>query len=297
MADTLSAQIDESTQEIIDATKIMMPQFAPMLSLVTKRTIEKGKKELELPYVNSFPTVETPTEGDELTQTSQFDLASTTIQPTFRVIRVRIHKRAERFSQENLIALISEWISRAEAKNSDQDCLAEFLNFHTDNDLGTTNTDLVFSVLRSARRLLQDISDTNGGPAPMPIYTVLSPTAAHDLMVDLGLTGGASGGTANYIVPGLSQDFITQWMLPAGSQHLLGVPIFWDSNIAEDANSDDACGMFSKEALYYASSDDWDLETFKESDWPGVILRTLADFESGVHGYSHWGSYILADGD
>ena len=297
MADTLSAQIDESTQELIDTVQIMMPQLAPMLSLATVKPIPKGKKELELPFVNSFPTVETPTEGDDLTMTSQFDLASTTIQPTFRVIRTRIHKRAERFSQEQLISLISEWIARAEAKNSDQDLLDEFANFHPDNDQGTTNVDLVFADLRTARHALEDISDVNGGPSPMPIYTVLSPTAALDIMVDLGLTAGASGGTANYIVPGLSQEFITQWMLPTGAQHLLGVPIFWDSNIDEDGNSDDDCGMFSKSVLYYASSDDWDLETFTESDWPGPILRTIADFESGVHGYDHHGSMIIADGD
>ena len=297
MADTLSAQIDESTQELIDTTQIMMPQLAPMLSLATVKPIPKGKKELELPFVNSFAQVETPTEGDDLTMTSQFDLASTTIQPTFRVIRTRIHKRAERFSQEQLISLISEWIARAEAKNSDQDLLDEFANFNSDNDVGGDTTDLAFSALRIARHALTDIADTDGGPAPMPIYTVLSPAAALDLMVDLGLAGGATGGSANYVVPGLSQEFITQWMLPAGAQHLLGVPIFWDSNIDETANGGDECGMFSKSVLYYASSDDWDLETFTESDWPGPILRTIADFESGVHGYDHHGSLIEADGD
>jgi hypothetical protein len=297
VADTLSAQIDESTQELIDTTQIMMPQLAPMLSLATIKPIPKGKKELELPFVNSFPTVETPTEGDDLTMTSQFDLASVTIAPTFRVIRTRIHKRAERFSQEQLISLISEWIARAEAKNSDQDLLDEFANFHSDNDIGTSTEDIVFSDLRISRQRLSDITDLNGGPAQFPMYTVLSPTSANDIMVDLGIVGGATGGTSNYIVPGLSQDFITQWMLPAGAQHLLGVPIFWDGNIDEDANGDDSNGMFSKSVLYYASSDDWDLETFTESDWPGPILRTIADFESGVHGYSHHGAHILADGD
>ena len=84
MADSLAAQIDESTQEIIDTTQLMMPQFSVMMNLVTRKDIPKGKKEAELPFVNSFPTVQTPTEGDEITTTSQFDLSSVTITPTIR---------------------------------------------------------------------------------------------------------------------------------------------------------------------------------------------------------------------
>lgn len=295
MADTLSAQIQESTQEIIDATQLMMPQYSPMLQLCTKRTIPKGRNALEIPYVATFPTVETPAEGDELVNTSTFDLQSTTINPVFRVIRTRIHYRAERFSQDELISIISEWIARAQAVNSDIDLIAEFANFNTANDVGQTNINLTLSTLRTARRLLRQVPSASGGPAPGPVFTVLSPMAAEDLLADMGVTGVVSSNPP-WIPAGLSEKLIREYMVEANFQ-LLNTAVFWDSNISNDSNGDHICGMFSQKALFHAMSRDWKLETFPaESNYPGIVLRSIADFDSGVHGYSSWGAQITADG-
>lgn len=295
MADTLSAQIAESTQEIIEATQLMMPQYSPMLQLCTRITIPKGRNAAEVPYVATFATVETPAEGDELVNTSTFDLQSITINPTFRVIRVRVHYRAERFSRESLISLISEWMARAQAVNSDLDLVAEFANFNTANDVGTTNINLTLATLRTARRLLRQVANAAGGPAPEPVYTVISPIAAEDLLADMGVTGVVSSAPP-WIPAGLSEKLIREFMVAANFS-LLNTAVFWDSNISNDANGDHICGMFSQKALFHAISTDWKLETLTgESNWPGVILRSIADFDSGVHGYSSWGSQITADG-
>ncbi|MFQ5472858.1 MAG: hypothetical protein ACE5FA_08260 [Dehalococcoidia bacterium] len=300
MADTLAAQIDESTQEILDAALLMMPQYSPTLNLVTKLTIPKGKKEAELPFVNSFPTVVTPTEGEEITQTSQFDLSSVTITPTQRVIKVRVSKRAERFSQEQLIAIISDWLGKAQAINTEEDLIAEFQNFHSDNDLGGNTTDLALSLLRTARRLLDSVTTANGGPAPQPISTVIAPVAGEDLLTDIG-TQGVVASTSPWIPRGLSEDLVRQFALQGGSTfQLVGTAVFISSALAADsygaASGGRAAGMFSKQAIYHCISENWNLETFKESEWLGVILRTYADFDSGVGPYSRWGCFILTDG-
>lgn len=300
MADSLAAQIDESTQEIIDTTQLMMPQFSVMMNLVSRKDIPKGKKEAELPFVNSFPTVQTPTEGDEITQTSQFDLSSVTITPTIRVIKVRVSKRAERFSQDELIAIISEWLARAQAINVEEALLGQIQNFNTANDLGGNTTNLLLSLLRTAARLLGSVTSANGGPAPQPISTVIGPIAAEDLLTDIGAQGVVAS-SPPWIPTGLSEDLVKNYALQGGQTYqLVGTGVFQSSAIVNDAfgaaSGGMIAGMFSKKSIVYAPSQEWNPETFSESEWLGAILRVDADYGVGVHGYSRWGAQLLTDG-
>ena len=113
MADTLSTNLAETTTELVVSTLTLMPQMAPMLGLVRRQPIGKGHDRVEIPRVNSTFSVQTPTEGDELVTSSQFDLTSTTIQPTHRAIMIRVHERATYFSADDVIALVSKEIGRA----------------------------------------------------------------------------------------------------------------------------------------------------------------------------------------
>lgn len=296
MTDTLATNVAESYQELIDATILMLPQYSPTSNLVTRLLIPKGKDSIEIPAVNTFPTVETPTEGEEWTFSSQFDLTSITINPTRRAIRGRLTDRANRFSKEKLISLISNWMARAEARNVEEDLLAEFANFHTDNDVGTTNTDLVLAVLRTARRLLDSVTSANGGPAPVPISTVISPIAAENLLTNIGLQGVVAS-TPPWIPEGISADLVRQYALQGGSTYqLIGTGVYVSSALVNDGAGDHICGMFSKEGLYIAYSQDWEMKTYEESNWDGIILVAKADFNSGVGPYSRWGVQITADG-
>lgn len=297
MVDTLSANIIETSQEIIHTTEMMMPQAGPMVSLATPLPIPKGRNFAELPFVNSFPTVTTPTEGDEVLNSSQFDLSSTSIAPVERVMKVRVSKRAERFTRDQLIATIGEWLGIAQGKNSDEDLLAEFGNFHTDNDVGATTVDLTLDTLLEARTLLMEVAVEVGGPAPEPIVAVLSPRMARNLATDLGSTGNsASSASSPWIPEGLSQTLIRRFLLPLSDVELAGVSLFWDGYIVNDGLGDHTGAMFARRALYHAVSEDWDLETFKVDTFLGSILRVYADFNSGVNPYTRWGSTILADG-
>lgn len=294
MADTLSANIAETTQELIDATIMLMPQKAPMINLVTRRDIPKGKNQLEIPRVNSTSAVQTPSEGDEIVNTSVFDLTSTTITPTYRAIKARIHERAQYFSKDQLVMLISEEIAQTQAQDIDTDLLAEFVNFGNGNDVGTTNVDLLLASLRTARRLLQAVPRASGGPAPDPIFGVLSPTALENVLTNIGLVGSVAS-TSPWIPAGLSEDLIKSYHVP--NQQLVGVSLFWDGYITNDGSGDHICAMFSQKALWLAISKNWTIKTFENDTWPGVILRSTADYNSGVGAYPLWGSTVTADGD
>lgn len=283
----------EITQEMIAVTTRLMPQNAPMMNLSERIRIPKGRNSVELPRVNSTFTVQTPTEGDDIVTSSQFDLTSTTISPTLRVIKVRISERARYFSQEDVLALVSDELSRAEGQDLDTDLSAEFANFLAANDVGTTNTDITVAVARQARRLLQANSVANGGPAPDPLALVLAPIPVENLLTNMG-TQGVVASTAPWIPAGLSEQFIKQYLVPGTP--IVGVPIFWDGYLTEDGSGDFICGMFSKKALQYAVSKDWDMRTFEESEFVGVILRAVADYNSGVGKFAGWGSTVTADG-
>ena len=61
-----------------------------------------------------------------------------------------------------------------------------------------------------------------------------------------------------------------------------------DTNFSVGAN----IGLF----WMLAMSKDWDMRQFEESEWIGVIIRTVADYNSGVGKYANWGVAITADG-
>jgi hypothetical protein len=295
MADTLSANVAELTQEIIDATVMQMPSLAPMINLVERKTIQSGKNALEIPRANSTFAVQTPTDGDELVNTSQFDLTSSTITPTLRALHVRISERAQRFSQEDILSLVSQELSRAQAQDIDDDITAEFANVTA--TAGTTNTDITIADLRNARRQLMDVAVASGGPAPDPLFAVLAPIPVENLLTNLGLQGTVAVGTATgeqFIPQGMSSDFIRQYGV--NGMPLVGVDLFWDGYITEDANSDDLGCMFSRQAFQLAMSKDWDMKTFEESNWIGTILRAVADYNSGIGKYNAWAVQLIADG-
>lgn len=293
MPDTLAANLTETTTELIVATLALMPQMAPMLGLVTQKRLPKGANLLSIPRVNSTSTVQLPTEGDELVTSSQFDLTETTISPTLRALMVRMSGRALYFSKEDVVGIVSEELAQTQAQDIDTDLTAEFPNFGAGNDVGTTNVDLSLATLRQARRLLRSVTRANGGPVSGMIRCVIAPIAEENLFTNLGVQGVVAS-TPPWIPTGWSQEMIATYAIP--QSQLLGVSMFVDGYITEDANADVALGMFSKDALWFGISKDWDIKTFEVPNWIGPILRSVADYNSGIGGYPLHGSYVLADG-
>lgn len=293
MPDTLSTNVEASYSEIIERTIAQMPQSAPMLSLARKVIIPKGHNEANIPRISSVSTVQTPGEGTELSSYSRFTLTNATIEPTFRVIQVRVHIRAQNYSRENLVRLISSEIALSQGQDIDTDLTGEFANWHTDNDIGTTNVDLTIASLRTARRTLQSVTRANGGPPRGEIVAVLAPIPAEDVVTDLGARGVAAGASP-WIPQGISEQLIRRFMI--SEIPLMGASVFVDGYMTQDGSGDYICSMFGREALAWACSMDWTLQIFQEATWPGVILRSMADYEAGIAGYPHHGCQITADG-
>ena len=292
MADTLSANISSSYTAMIERTIAQMPQTAPMLSLARKLIVPKGSNSAQIPRVASVSTVQTPNESSELSTTSRFTLASNTISPTFRAIQVRIHVRALNYSQDDLIRLVSDEMALSQGQDIDTDLTGEFANWHTDNDIGATGETLTLAKLRTARRVLQTVPRSKGGPPRGDIVTVLSPVVAEHLLEDLGAGGVGSG--SNWIPAGISEQLIRRFHV--SEIPLMGTAVFVDGYMGVDGSGDYICSMFGTEALVWACSMEWDMRVFEEAEWPGVTLRSLADYNAGIAGFQHHGCQITADG-
>lgn len=295
MPDTLFASVSATGQSMIQRAQALMPQQAPCMNLVSKLTIPKGKTQADLPYATSTATVQQLTEGDEVGYADNFTISVSSIVPGIRVIKYKISKRAERFSQEQLTVLVSDEMSRAQAQNVDQLITGQFTNFHTDNDVGSSGTDLAFSALSAAKVLLMRNTVINGGPAPGKISCVIAPTPYGNLMTNLGAQGVVASSNP-WIPAGLSQDIMKQFAVPGGDL-LGGVGIYWDGYMVANGAADYLCAMFSEKAIYYVSSQEWEHDVFSESGWLGVILRSDADYGVGLSPFTHWGSQITADGE
>ena len=308
MADTLTTNIAESVTELGVATIALMPQKAPLLNLVTVKHIPKGYDRLEIPRVASTSTVQTPTEGDELVVTSQFDLTSTTITPTSRALMVRVHERATYYSKDDVIALVSEELAQSQAQDIDTDLSAEFANFGL-TDIGATTRNLRVADMRRARRALLEVTRANGGPAPMPIYLVVSPMQEEMLLADgggQGLLGATSAGSEARPIPTTTFTGMSPWIPRGMSEDIVdnyfvgrwfGIPVFRDGYIVTGTPTASAFagGMFAKKALWLAISKDWDMKTFEVPNWIGVIIRSVADYNSGVGAYTRWGVELLSN--
>lgn len=292
MADTLSTNISASYAAMVERTIAQMPQSAPMLSLARKLIVPKGSNSAQIPRVSSVSTVQRPSEGSELSTTSRFTLSSTSISPTFRAIYVRIHVRAINYSQQDLVRLVSDEMALSQGQDIDTDLTGEFANWHTDNDIGATGEKLTLAKLREARRVLQSVKRSKGGPPRGDVVTVLSPVVAEHVLEDLGATG--VGSNSSWIPAGISERLIRRFHV--SEIPLMGTAVFVDGYMAHDGDGDYICSMFGTEALVWACSMDWEMSIFEEAEWPGVTLRSMADYDTGIAGFSHHGCQITADG-
>lgn len=293
--DTLTAQIAESTQEIIDATKLYFPHYSPMANLVTRMNVGKGHNAVELPFVVSAPVVQNPAEGDDVPVTSQFDLSSRTITPVKRLISFRISDDAQYESRDQLITLVGETMAMTEAEDINADLHAEVANFTT--TAGTTNTNLSVATLRTARRKLQSVAKTSGGPARGPLSLVLPPIPLEDLLENLGVQGVVSS-TAPWIPEGFSQELLRTYVVNDDrlNLHLLGIAAYFDTTMSENASADYILPLFPKSALYLCIWWDWRMKQFREADYLGVKIVADAFYNSGVGPYPAHGCAITADG-
>jgi hypothetical protein len=281
---TFSGQTDfsELTTFIAAAAEALETEFQSVERLSTRIEIPRGHDRVRVPFQNSIFAAQSYTDDDEITVSQRFSLDTLEMTISMLQISYRISERATRLAYVDLGAMAGEELVRARSERLEADLL------DTLEGAGLSGGDATFDIgeVREALRALLDVArDPDGGPARRPLYAVVSPTAEFEIYADIGV----SSASTTFTRPLASGGKIEEILLGSGPAiegnyafDLLGVPFFrsgyFNQTTAGVVVGDVNGFLFSKRALLLGVSKDWDLKMYDESRYPGLIVRSMADY-------------------
>lgn len=283
-ADTISTQANMS--EVIDVmiatAEALELEFAVMSGLVTRVEIPNGADRVRIPYQDSTFVVQPHTDGDEISVVQRFSLDTLELTATELQLSYRISATAMRLSTQDLGAMAGDEFAKAQQERLEVDLLS-LLDDTGSQDLGSSGANTTLDHVRNARTLLKNVARAQGGPARQPVVLVINPIQEDHLLADLGVTAATAavaGANGVQRAAGISDELLNSpWFI----QSLLKVPVFSTGYVATtvgSVTSPSIGGMFSKRALLYGVSKDWDMKVYDESHWPGLIVRGMAHYGS-----------------
>jgi len=282
---TSSGQTDfaELTTFIAAAAEALMPEFQSLEKLATRIEIPRGHDRVRVPYQNSIFAAQSYVDDDEITVSQRFSLDTLELSIAMLQISYRISERATRLSYVDLGAMAGDELARARTERLEADLLQTLEGAGLSNE--GTLTFLVTDVRNALRDVLNVARDPDGGPARRPLFGVISPGAEFEMYGDIGISS-ASGTFTRTLQSGGKIEDILLGSGPAIEGNyafdLLGVSWFRTGYLAQTTAgvvvADNNGFLFSKRALLLGVSKDWDLKTYDESKYPGLIVRSMADY-------------------
>lgn len=287
--DTISSQANLSEVfDIMYATaEALMPEYETMMKLVTRYNIPRGADRVRVPFQDSTFAVNTLTDGDEVTTVQRFSIDTIDLTCTQFVLAYRISDRAMRFSLPDLARMAGEELAKAKAEKFEADLLAT-----TDDagsqDLGATGANTNLGHVRDSRALLYNVARASGGPAPDPLSLVINPIQEAHLLTDIGVAAASTTFIRNLQDPNLIG---APYGVNGYLGNVLGVPVYRSGLIdstVQGVTTPANGAMFSRRGILLGVSKDWDLESFQESEWPGIIVRAIGDYGVRLGPFPSW---------
>lgn len=278
-ADTISTQpnMDEVIDVMIATAETLDLEFAVMGGLATRVDIQPGNDRVRIPYQDSIFEAQSHTDGDEISVVQRFSLDTLEVTTTELQITYRISNTAMRYSTQDLGGLAGEELAKAQQERLEVDLLS-LLDDTGSQDLNAGGANTTLNHFRNSETLLLNVARVSGGPARKPLFCVINPIQRDHLLTDLGVVAAAT--TDRSVRPGLTQEIIESGWFEG---NILGIPTFMTGYVGQTVAGVTAPtigGMFSKRALIYAISKEWDVRPYDESHWPGIIVRAMADYGS-----------------
>lgn len=270
MAVTTAADLANMQRIIIAEARFREMHTGVMRGLVERFTLPKGAKSI---YVNRYThgTANALTDGIDMVDSHTLDYDSVELTTSEVGLKVIVTDKLIRQNVDDVLRSAGRILGDAMGTKFDVDLLALFDGFSLDTVPGTGQPvemeDLAACVAEIRANTL-----TNKGPAPDPISIVLHPYGIYDIVAEL--TTGVWG--ALQIPHGLTEDVVKNYL--RGKDKLWGVPIFEDGNITIDATPDAIGALFSKSALCYCMSDEWDIERERDASLRAWELVIVADY-------------------
>jgi len=272
MAGSTTVSLNDLLPTIVQEALFVANERSIMRGLVKNYTLAPAQgKTIQVP-IYPVQTAVSVTEGDEVTNTEvSTDVASFTVGQVG--IRTLVTDMALNASASNVVADLGQLFGNAIAKKIDQDLMARF-NFFTTNDVSNTGTAITAAdVMKGITKLKNNAVPTDG------IVCVLHPSVAYDLKSALTtqgnvvFTGGAYGDVAN---EAMRMGYVGQ---------LFGVQVFESSNVpltTGGAAGDYAGAIFHRDALGFGLMRDIQIETQRRASYLGTDVVASAMYGVGT---------------
>lgn len=270
MAITTATDLANMQRIIIAEARFREMHTGVMRGVVERFTLPKGAKSI---YVNRYTsaTANALTDGVDMADSHTLDYSNVELTTSEVGLKVIVTDKLIRQNADDVIRSSGKILGDAMGTKFDVDLLALFDGFSLDTVPGTGQPVEMEDLAKCVAELRAN-SLSNGGPAPDPISCVLHPYGIYDIVSEL--TTGVWG--ALQIPHGLTEDVVKGYF--RGKDKLWGIPIFEDGNITIDSTPNAIGGLFSKFALCYCMSKEWDVERERDASLRAWELVIVADY-------------------
>ena len=254
---------------VIEQARFTAEHNAPMLSLVEHFRLGKGEKSIVVPKVGQF-TASAVGDGVDIADEQDIGMTTTTLTTSEVGMKIILTDKLVRQLNEDTFRMVGRQAGDAMARKKDGDILALFSALNGGTDLGSAGRDMELGNVS----ILIGWALANKLPKPWAI--VHNPWAVMNLTASFfGYAGGTPGTGAG---AALASDYSQELLKDFFSVNVGGVPIFHDGNLTLDASNDAIGAIFSKNAMCYAESVEYNQETERDASLRATELVWSSDY-------------------
>ncbi|KKK56082.1 hypothetical protein LCGC14_3068110, partial [marine sediment metagenome] len=229
---------------VIEQARYTAEHNAPMLQLVEKFKLAEGVKQIDVPKVGQF-TAQSVGDGVDIVDEQDIGMTITTLTTSEVGMKIILTDKLVSQLNEDTFRMVGKQAGDAMARKKDRDLIALFTALNGGVDLGSTGRNLNIGNLGVL------LGWALANKLPSPYHMVVHPWALADLTFSVGgiALGSATAGAA--LAGDYAVDILNKY---SSTVNIGGMPVFHDGNIDIDTNADATGAIFSKEALAYAES-------------------------------------------
>ncbi len=254
---------------VIEQARYTAEHNAPMLQLVEHFRLGKGEKQIDVPKVGQF-TAQAVGDGVDIVDEQDINMSIVTMTTSEVGLKIILTDKLVRQLNEDTFRMVGRQAGDAMARKKDTDLLGLFTALNGGTDLASGTHDMELGNVSVM------IGHAMANKFPKPWAIVVHPwTVTQFVNSTFGYASGTPGTGAGAAFPAeYSQDLLKDYF----SVSVGGVPIFHDGNITVDTNDDGQGAVFSKNALAYAESVEYNQEIERDASMRANELVWTSDY-------------------
>ncbi len=254
---------------VIEQARYTAEHNAPMLQLVEHFRLGKGEKQIDVPKVGQF-TAQAVGDGVDIVDEEDIGMTIVSLTTSEVGLKIILTDKLLRQMNEDTFRMVGRQAGNAMARKKDGDLLALFPTLNGSSDLSSSGYDMELGNVSVM------IGHALANKFPKPYSIVAHPwTVTNFVNSAFGYAGGTVGAAPGAAFPSeFSQDLLKDYF----SINVGDVPIFHDGNLTVDGSNDSVAAIFSKNALAYAESVEYNQETERDASLRATELVWTSDY-------------------